>query len=151
MNIYNANFIVKYNDIRQELLIKALSTNDYSTDDVIDICSKLYRDELMSVFNVKEIRHIAKLHDELCALYLTLKDNKTFNDMFNILKDDVSANNDLSNISQDNDIDVFALLFTEQMFHITHKCICELLTTQNISNELLNEYKTYIKKCKYVT
>ena len=55
--MYNTQFKVKYNDIETELVEKLnnTETTEYNLEDVSDICSKLYRDELMTVFDVNYI------------------------------------------------------------------------------------------------
>ena len=55
--MYNTQFKVKYNDIETELVEKLnnTETTEYNLEDVSDICSKLYRDELMTVFDVNFI------------------------------------------------------------------------------------------------
>ena len=55
--MYNTQFKVKYNDIETELVEKLNNkeTTEYNLEDVSDICSKLYRDELMTVFDVHNI------------------------------------------------------------------------------------------------
>jgi vacuolar-type H+-ATPase subunit I/STV1 len=65
--MYNTQFNVKYNDIEEKLISKLnnkpINTNEpldkdedndyeYTHQDVLDICNKLYHDELLSVFNV---------------------------------------------------------------------------------------------------
>ena len=64
---YNTQFKVKYNDIEQELIHKLKNKtpeeyeensdeeHEYSTQDVLDICNKLYRDELLSVFEAEDV------------------------------------------------------------------------------------------------
>jgi len=55
--MYNTQFKVKYNEIETELIEKLNNeeTTEYNLEDVSDICSKLYRDELMTVFDVHYI------------------------------------------------------------------------------------------------
>ena len=75
--MYNTDFKVKYYDIEQELLFKLLNKsdnqntsdneytsenssdndkdNEYTSDDIITICDKLYRDEVLSVFYAESI------------------------------------------------------------------------------------------------
>ena len=57
--LYNIHFKVKYFDIQEELLAKLDGRGDdneeYTRQDVLDICYKLYTDELCSVFHVENI------------------------------------------------------------------------------------------------
>ena len=71
--MYNIDFKVKYQDIQEELVLKLkkkpekeydpkVNENpddeyeyEYSNQDVLDVCDKLYRDELCSVFYAENI------------------------------------------------------------------------------------------------
>ena len=65
--MYNTKFKVKYHDIEEELVLKLKvktpqeyeensdEEHEYSNQDVLDICNKLYIDEFISVFGADNI------------------------------------------------------------------------------------------------
>ena len=146
--MYNTDFIVKYHDIKEELLEKKNLNNfiEYSEDDILDICSKLYRDELTSVFYAEDITD-EKIDHGIKEISEKMLTNQDFTDimielriqfqnyMANIFID--SDNNDYKNI----DFIIFLTLFSDNIFYIMHKCICQQLLEGNINNLLLLELK----------
>ena len=65
--MYDTKFIVRYHDIQEELVLilkkeeeergvkPVEEDNRYYSQDILDICNKLYRDELCSVFYAEDI------------------------------------------------------------------------------------------------
>ena len=169
--MYNIQFSVKYNDIETELLEKlknkhemdVANTNtdtntdtnantnydeeveEYTSQDVIDICEKLYKDELLSVFNADNIT------DDI--ILLTIKDifkimltNSEFHTTLNEIKSQIihdTSSNKYSNkdVSLNTDEFIFFTMFSHQTFHITHKCICQMLSSETIEDILLSQFK----------
>ena len=121
--MYNTDFIVKYHDIKEELLEKINLNNfiEYSEDDILDICSKLYRDELTSVFYAEDITD-EKIDHGIKEISEKMLTNQDFTDimielriqfqnyMANIFID--SDNNDYKNI----DFIIFLTLFSDNIF-----------------------------------
>ena len=87
--MYKTDFIVKYNTIENELLqllekeepLKEEEEEDdykYTKTDILNICDKLYRDELISVFDA-ECLNDPKMDTGMQLLFERLKKNDNFN------------------------------------------------------------------------
>lgn len=157
--MYNTQFKVKYNDIEDELLHKLKvktpqeyeensdEEHEYSTDDVIDICNKLYRDELLSVFGAEDLTD-DKIDKGMIYIYdIMMKNDKfkeTINEMANLssnqfLKDEEITSEKLESLRQL----ILISLFSQHLFHITHKCICQQIEVGIIDDELLVELRKH--------
>jgi hypothetical protein len=146
--MYNLDFIVKYHDIREELLAKINnnSSQEYTVTDIQDICSKLYRDELTSVFFAENITD-DKIDQGIKEVSQQMIKNHDFNVIINELRfifinymdiNFVDCNN---NDSKNLDFIIFITLFSDKIFYIMHKCICQQLLLGSIDNVLLIELK----------
>ena len=91
---YNIDFKVKYHEIEQELLEKNKSTSEYNNQDILDICEKLYRDELISVFNAENL-YDDKIDFGMKDVYNKLILNKEFNNFFEVASKILLINNHL--------------------------------------------------------
>ena len=111
------------------------------------ICNKLYRDEISSVFYANNIyddkihigmnyvlekllenNHLKTILEEIkskCFFYINNDNNLTL-DEENIYK-----------IQNNSNFFIILILFSYDIFYITHKVLVELLTTTNVSNDLL--------------
>ena len=163
--MYNTKFIVKYHDIQEELVLKLknkteeeyLENSDdeyeYSNKDIIDICDKLYRDELCSVFYAENIidDKIDKGIQETLQIMLLNNDFKIIiEDIKKVIYSIETPNrkgdikDDLEEKFQENvTFFAFMILFSQNVFYITHKCICQQLDTGIIDNNLLKELKKH--------
>jgi len=143
--MYNTNFIVKYYYIQEELLEKNKKALEYDDQDILDVCDKLYRDELCSVFFTDDI-----LDDKIDQGYKFVYDKMILNEQFKSIISEI--NNILSdkNISDDfskekdeqkDNYEFFIILtlFSKDMFYLTHKCICQQFTLGTIDNDLLSQ------------
>jgi len=133
--MYNTDFIVKYRDIQDELFEKIkYGENEYSEEEVFSICEELYRHELLSVFNIKNVNDITldtKIHD----LWISLRKNNQFMRLFLFYKD----NTPFSLLCANDDV-LFAGMFQYELFILTHKCICEIFTKNSIDEVLFSEF-----------
>ena len=157
--IYNTDFKVKYHDIKEELTWKLknktqdeLELNsdpeyEYSNQDILDICSKLYRDELSSVFYAEDI-----LDDKLDIGIKYISEQMVLNNDFKLIVDEMKLlllTNKYGFLSEDekqyfeanSNLMIMLTLFGEGAFYIFHKCICQQLTLGTIETELLDELK----------
>ena len=179
--MYNTNFKVKYYDIEQELIFKLKnktqlnnnnnneepdnhSTEDkdkeeeeaqddyeYTSEDIITICDKLYRDELLSVFYADSIID-DKLDKNMQYVLVQLNSNPEFKCIFDETKhllylyeldQTKHLTEEQKNIVKDNyDYVVLLTLFSQTLFYITHRCVCQQLTTGTVEPSLLNELNT---------
>ena len=166
--MYDTKFIVKYHDIQEDLNIILKEKEDqYSSQDILDICNKLYRDELCSVFYAEDIidDKIDKGMKYVFDLMLVNPDFKAIIDkkkVLLLLKESKNLELELDTVDLDVinlesgldtvDLDVINLeilltLFSENIFYITHKCICQQITTGHIDTDLLenlNQNTTFI-------
>ena len=151
--MYNTQFQVKYHDIKQELLqnINNLTDDDnesYTEDDINTICSKLFIDELTSVFYASELREskvdygMKYVYDKLCKNVMFLNFIKNIeNELFNCIKNDDFYKRHFTDILEDmTNLQriVIAILFSEPVFYITHRCICQAEKYNNIDESLLD-------------
>ena len=145
--MYNTQFNVKYYDIKEELTMKLKCETEeyeYSVDDVMDICNKLYRDELLSVFWAENFMD-DKLDNGLKYVYETMMKNDKFKDIIDELtRIYVTVDGALAEEGKLDQI-ITISLFSQPLFHITHKCICQQLDKNEIDDDLLVELKT--KSC----
>lgn len=157
MIYYNTNIIIKYQQIEDELLTKIQNRPSnyipedkdehiYSKDDVINICKELYKNEIKLVFFKDETPFDLNLLDaSLGQLYnIMIKDTK-FKTFFRNLLQNVLSNymhiNDSEQYLQNNNLhqDIFATLFSQQLFHITHLIICNKLTNSPTDDNLFKK------------
>jgi len=157
--MYNTQFKVKYNDIEDELLHKLKfktpqeyeensdEEHEYSNQDVIDICNKLYRDELLSVFGVEDLTD-NKIDKGMSYVYENMMMNNDFKEiiveMEKILNDTFIKEEEITSEKQESLRQLILItLFSQNIFYITHKCICQQIEVGTIDNELLVELKKH--------
>jgi hypothetical protein len=140
--MYDTQFKVKYYEIEQELLTKCEKNqeSEYTKEDVLDICDKLYKDELISVFlgNTNEEIYdliIDNINDNIKELYNTILVNTQFKQLIEEVSETCFEKKETINY-----IVLFAL-FSHQLFHLTHKCICQHLETGIIDATLFFQLK----------
>ena len=146
--MYNTGFIVKYHDIKEELLEKNKNNNfiEYSEEDILDMCSKLYRDELTSVFYAENITD-DKIDQGIKEISEKMLTNLHFNEMMIELRVQFQSYMatifmDLDNNNSNNiDFIIFLTLFSDNIFYIMHKCICQQILDGKIDTDLLLELK----------
>jgi hypothetical protein len=136
---YNTDFLVKYHDIKEELLEKKrLETEEYTDEELNLVIDELYRHELLSVFRSEDICD-KKIVTIMNQLWLSLEKYEPFNEIILLFKERKICD---SNIDLDY---VFTSLFSYDTFYLLHKCICEFLSKREISSELLEEFKKLIE------
>ena len=160
--MYNTQFHVKYNDIEAELVEKlSMETTEYNLEDVSDICSKLYRDELMTVFDVhyilddsidkgmKNVYEIMMANSNFKQLASDLED--TYCEEFIQLQKKAAAEAGHSDAGDAAEADqklfkqiLLMILFSQDIFYIMHKCICQQIELNTINDDLIVSLK---QKC----
>lgn len=137
--MYNTNFNVKYHDIQRELIEKNNNTSEYDNQEILDICDKLYRDEICSVFYADDI-----LDDKIDQGYKFVYDKMILNEQFKSVIFEMNnfiskTNIDVCSEKQTDNYDFFILLtlFSKDLFYLTHKCICQQFILETIDNDLL--------------
>lgn len=151
--LYNTTFDVKYFDIYKELTEKKEKekNDEYSLDDILDICNKLYMDEYTSVFYAEDVLD-DKIDIGMRNLLQLMKENKEFisfleeihEELFGYDKELDDDNNEYSN--EDKQYYVFLSLFNYETFYLIHKIICSQINTHTIPNGMIKELSEIIKK-----
>ena len=153
--MYNTKFKVKYNDIEKELLSQEdlVKQYNYSSQDIMDICNKLYRDEFLSVFGLEYFEN-----DKINAMITILYDKMMTNMEFKKIIDDIllfcckdpflNTNVSLDDKKDEEEKEIkkhiiLTTLFSQHLFYITHKCICQQIECGTIDKCLLVELKTH--------
>ena len=141
--MYNTQFKVKYNDIETELVEKLnnMETTEYNLEDVSDICSKLYRDELMTVFDVNFILD-DRIDKGMKNVYEIMMANSNFKQLAYDLKDNYFQ--EIIQHQGEEDQVLLMILFSQNIFYIMHKCICQQIELNIINDDLLVTLK---QKC----
>ena len=158
--MYNTGFEVKYHDIMEELTYKIKNNPDnnpdnkeedceyeYTSQDILDICDKLYMDELCSVFYSEDILD-DKIDRGVKYVFEKMLDNQEFKIFFNKMKDsyfnetfvDLELTEEEKQTLRNNSHTMVILnLFSKELFYITHKCICQQINTGVINGSLIDK------------
>jgi hypothetical protein len=155
---YNTQFKVKYKEIEEELCLKLKNKTEkeyeensdeeyeYKSEDVIDICHKLYIDEFISVFDAENILDdkidlgMKYVFEQMC---LNIEFNKIIEEMTQISLKTFMPNCELDEQKISDLKQLITLtLFSQNIFYITHKCICQQLKTGTIDDVLLVQLKS---------
>jgi len=152
--MYNSSFIVKYHDIQEELLEKNKTSLVYDDEDILNVCDKLYRDELSSVFYADDILD-DKIDQGYQFVYNKLMLNQQFKSIISemkkiIIDKNISYDNFGKEVNEQNDNYEFFIvltLFSKDLFYLTHKCICQQFTLEIIEDDLLSQL---LEKCKHI-
>ena len=118
----------------------------YTRDDIAYICDKLYRDELLSVFDAESLEdpkmdagikmvfeHLIK-HDEFIK-FLEELSPKVMD------KSKVKTEQEQFNFKRNTDYLIFITMFSHQLFYLTHQCICKMLVNEHVGDELIGDLK----------
>ena len=123
---------------------------EYTLEDVQIICDKLYRDELLSVFNVSSTED-EKMDTGIKASIERLIDNKDFRDFMEDVKiqlinfeNFVGNPAEMENMKRNSEYLIFITMFSQKLFYLTHICLCQLFTVNEIDPELLSKIKEKI-------
>jgi hypothetical protein len=144
--MYNTNFIVKYNNIQEELLKNNKDDSEYTNDDILDICNKLYRDELVSVFYADDL-----LDDKIDTGMKYVLEKMLENNDFKLLTNQAIISLKKSCTSEEYDKEreinlntiLMLTMFSQECFHLFHNCVCQQLTLGTIETDLLVQLKQY--------
>lgn len=152
--MYNTKFKVKYNDIEKELLSQEdlVKQYNYTSQDIMDICNKLYRDEFLSVFGLEYFEN-DKINSMITIVYDKMMTNMEFkkiiDDILQFCCKDSFLNTNMplkKETEEEKEIKkqiIVTTLFSQHLFYITHKCICQQIEWGTIDKCLLTELKTH--------
>jgi hypothetical protein len=120
---------------------------EYTIEDVHLICEKLYRDELLSVFEVDTIND-PNMDTGIKRVIERMIDNANFKQLLEDIKHEIidtskftGTPTEIQNLERNSEYLIFITLFSQHVFYITHKCICQLFTVNEIDSELINQLK----------
>jgi hypothetical protein len=120
---------------------------EYSMEDVHLICEKLYRDELLSVFDVETIND-ENMDAGIKRVIEKMIDNSGFKQILEEIKQELmdlsnptGTPEEIENIRRNLEYLIFITLFSQDVFYITHKCICQLFTVNEVHPDLLDRLK----------
>ena len=120
---------------------------EYTMDDVHVICEKLFRDELLSVFGVETIND-PNMDAGIKRVIEKMIDNKNFKQLLEDIKHELidfssfsGTPTEMENIRRNSEYLIFITLFSQHVFYITHKCICQLFTVGDVDPNLMDRLK----------
>lgn len=120
---------------------------EYTMDDVHLICEKLFRDELLSVFGVETIND-PNMDAGIKRVIEKMIDNKNFKQLLEDIKHELidfssfsGTPTEMENIRRNSEYLIFITLFSQHVFYITHKCICQLFTVGDVDPNLMDRLK----------
>lgn len=93
----------------------------------------MYRIQLLQAFGIERWDDV-KVENIMNNLYIGLKENCDIKHIIDVAKKSDSLKLMITLLGCD-DNDVFKLLFKYELFDITHKCVCDILTFNTISRE----------------
>jgi len=145
--MYNTKFKVKYNDIEKELMSKIDLDKEcsYSCRDVLDVCNKLYRDEFLSVFGLEYFEN-DKINEMIANVYDKMMTNIEFKEIVDNISNFCFKDFFLKKEENEESIKkqiILTTLFSQNLFFITHKCVCQQIELGSIDKDLLVELKTH--------
>lgn len=128
------------NDIKINYSTDFICTYHLHDDDIQD---DMYRIQLLQVFHLKEwnddtVNHTTQL------LYNKMKKHTEFISLLKLLPKTSNIGYLFNTGILDEEPLLFQLLFQFDFFHLTHKCISELLNNNEIKKETLEELKNNI-------
>jgi hypothetical protein len=129
--MYNTDICCNYNT--PEVFLEE-ENDTLSDNDKIFIRNAIYRQELLNIFNLEEYNE-SNLNNALINLYSKINDCVELKECINKLSLYIHSNDELIGLM---------MLFSYDLMHITHKCICEYLETGKILPESINELKSAI-------
>ena len=120
---------------------------EYTMEDVRIICEKLYRDELLSVFEVESIND-PNMDTGIKRVIEKMIDNVKFKQLLEEIKHEIidvskftGTPAEIANMVRNSEYLIFITLFSQHVFYITHICICQLFTVNEIDPELITHLK----------
>lgn len=127
--MYNTNVICTYNT--DEIFEPTDVLTDYDKDFIRNV---IYRQELLNIFGLEKYNDQI-LDDAIHSLYEKIKYYEPLKEITSFLAKEIN--------SEDNEVGMVILFSIEFMYH-SHKCISELIETNNISCENINILKKLI-------
>ena len=128
-----------------------MSDYKYTRQDIAYICDKLYRDELISSFDAESLDD-PKMDAGIQMVFERLIKHDEFKQFLLELSPiamDVSkakTEQDFLNLKRNSDYLIFITMFSQQVFYLTHQCICKMIVDGHVGPELMCELKEKLMK-----
>ena len=128
-----------------------MSDYKYTRQDIAYICDKLYRDELISSFDAESLDD-PKMDAGIQMVFERLIKHDEFKQFLLELSPiamDVSkakTEQDFLNLKRNSDYLIFITMFSQQVFYLTHQCICKMIVDGHVGPELMGELKEKLMK-----
>lgn len=117
---------------------------EYTKEDVHLICEKLYRDELLTIFK----EGVEDVDAGIKNVIEHIINNKTFKQILDEIKVAIidvdkftGTPTEIETFIRNSEYLILITLFSQQIFHITHKCLCQLFTIGDLEMDLANRLK----------
>jgi hypothetical protein len=159
MSFYNINFEVKYNTIQEDLLekIELNTKNEYNQDDIFSICTNLYQHELIQVFYASSLlddkidKGIQKVYNNCLSTYKPFIEILDNSKKYLFTSNSDNNNSYLTPLQKENFEKnslyfLFLMLFSENIFYLTHQCICQIIKNNRIELPLLINLETKLNE-----
>ena len=120
---------------------------NYTREDIMYICEKLYRDELISVFDAESLED-PKMDAGIKMVFQELLKHEQFGKFFVELSPYIVDNSkakteqEIFNYKRNSDYLLFIVMFSQQLFYLSHQCICKMLTNGQVEQELMDTLKS---------
>ena len=145
---YLTNFEVKYKLIEEELKEKIKSRNletddDYTVEDIENICDDIYRHELMSVFGTNTIDD-EKIYITINKLWILLNEKMGVREILKKVLEKMKMKKFI-NIDLKDEL-IFSSLFCYELFEYMHKFLNVFLNEDIIDETIIENMITEIEK-----
>lgn len=138
---------LKEESVKEEAEAEDDEDIEYTMEDVHLICEKLYRDELLSVFEVETIND-GNMDAGIKRVIEKMIENPKSKKLLEEIKQDLvdfsnfsGTSTEMENIQRNADYIIFITLFSQHIFYITHRCVCQLFTINDIDDDHVNLLK----------
>lgn len=138
---YNTQYVCKYKDQSEINKYKNIEEKvNVDIDVEIDIENELYRLDLLNIFKLEtyDSNYITKTIDNIFDNII--EKNSNYNSSVERFKEYIKK---ASALFMSEDIKFgFTIMFSYEYLNSTHKCLCELMTMNNIKTETLDELES---------
>lgn len=146
--IYLTDFEVKYKTIENELKEKIKSRTvetdeDYTIEDVEDICDEIYKREIMSVFRLNTMDY-GKIYEATNQLLELINKNADVSMIFQMILEKMRAKK-FMNIELKEEL-IFSTMFCYELFHYMHDFLNLFLKEQKLDETVIENMLVEIEK-----
>jgi hypothetical protein len=129
--MYNIYYECRYH--KDDVFLEKDDVNEYEKEYIRDV---LYREDLLNIFYINDDDAFEKFNTLICDLYKKLYLNDDLRECMREVAYMVISENEETGL---------CLLFSYDLMHLTHKCVCEYLQCGKVSEINLKLLKGKIK------